>query len=228
VSVERWKNIGLKVEVIDLSTLSEGTGANNRELTKQSSHLGEAKQSAPVLTPKIMSLLFADALHFSKLTEEQIPLFLNHFLGLIAGLLNRTSHQPVMRNTWGDGLFMVFETVREAGELALELCDLINKTKWEEMALPNELSLRIALHSGPVFECIDPVSEKLNFFGSHVSRAARMEPITPPGQVYASQGFAALSAAHGVQDFVCDYVGQVPQAKGYGTFPTYHVHRSNR
>ena len=36
---------------------------------------------------------------------------------------------------------------------------------------------------------------------------------------------AALAAAQGTQNFVCDYVGQVPQAKGYGTFATYHVRR---
>jgi len=34
----------------------------------------------------------------------------------------------------------------------------------------------------------------------HVSRAARIEPITPPGQVYASQAFAALAAAENVTD----------------------------
>ncbi|HEY9667290.1 MAG TPA: RyR domain-containing protein [Coleofasciculaceae cyanobacterium] len=29
----------------------------------------------------------------------------------------------------------------------------------------------------------------------------------------------------GIRDFTCDYVGQTPWAKGYGTFPTYHVRR---
>lgn len=213
---------GLKVEVIDLTEILEDIGGNSLDLAPQN---GNRDRSVPGLVPEIKSLLFADALHFSRLKEDQIPLFLNHFLGTIAELLKRTSYQPVMRNTWGDGLFMVFKSVQEAGEFALELCDLINQTKWEEKSLPAELNLRIALHAGPVFECIDPISEKQNFFGTHVSRAARIEPITPPGQVYASQGFAALAAAAGTQKFVCDYVGQVPQAKGYGTFPTYHVHR---
>ena len=61
-----------------------------------------------------------------------------------------------------------------------------------------------------------------------MNRAARLEPITPPGQVYASQVFAALASAEGVRDFTCDYVGQTPLAKGYGTFPTYHVRRRKR
>ena len=64
-----------------------------------------------------------------------------------------------------------------------------------------------------------------DYTGMHVSRAARIEPITPPGHVYASRSFAALAAAQGARDFVCEYVGQTPLAKGYGTFPTYHIRR---
>jgi class 3 adenylate cyclase len=58
-----------------------------------------------------------------------------------------------------------------------------------------------------------------------VSRAARIEPITPPGQVYASEAFAALAAAESVKSFACDYVGQQALAKSHGTLPTYHVRR---
>jgi class 3 adenylate cyclase len=223
--VAHWKNLGLDVEVIDVARILEAAGGKGHEVASQTGGRDEGTSSVPAEGPEIMALLFADAQHFSKLSEDQIPLFLNHFLGTIAELLRRTSYQPVMKNTWGDGLFMVFQSVQEAGGFALELCDLINETKWEEKSLPAELNLRIALHAGPVFECIDPISERQNFFGTHVTRTARIEPITPPGQVYASQGFAALAAAQGPQGFVCDYVGQVPQAKGYGTFPTYHVRR---
>jgi len=86
-----------------------------------------------------------------------------------------------------------------------------------------DLTLRLALHAGPVSACVDPVTQHTNYIGSHVSWAARIEPITPHGQVYASQPFAALAAAQGVSSFTCDYVGQVPLAKEYGIFPTYHV-----
>ena len=223
-NVLRWRRDGLPVEVIDLLEILEAAGLNNPKEIRAVSR-DDVKSSVPNLVPEIKSLLFADALHFSRLNEDQIPLFLNHFLGTIAQLLKRTAYQPVMKNTWGDGLFMVFRDIEAAGGFALELCEAINQTNWEEKSLPADLNLRMALHAGPVFDCIDPITEKQNFFGTHVSRAARIEPITPPGQVYASQGFAALAAAQRTQTFVCDYVGQVPQAKGYGTFPTYHVHR---
>jgi class 3 adenylate cyclase len=103
------------------------------------------------------------------------------------------------------------------------LADLVTKTEWEKKGLRPELNLRIALHAGPVYEFDDPITKSITFSGTHVSRAARIEPITPPGQVYASEAFAALSAAKRTCDFTCDYVGQTPMAKGYGTLPTYHV-----
>jgi class 3 adenylate cyclase/tetratricopeptide (TPR) repeat protein len=220
--IDRWGIFGAPVEMIDLSGCVKAEGRSTK--INQTAG-GKVVDVNAALVPEIRSMLFADALHFSRLNEDQIPLFLVHFLGTIAELLLRTPHQPLMKNTWGDGLFLVFEKVQDAGAFALELCDVINQTKWEEKSLPAELSLRIGLHAGPVYECVDPVSERQNFFGWHVSRAARIEPITPPGQVYASQAFAALAAALKLPELACDYVGQVPQAKGYGTFPTYHVHR---
>ncbi|MFA5191677.1 MAG: TRAFs-binding domain-containing protein [Verrucomicrobiia bacterium] len=174
---------------------------------------------------RTMAMLFADAVGFSKLGEPEIPKFVRHFLGAVAGLIARSSHGPVLKSTWGDGLYFVFKSVSDAASFALDLSDLINQTNWSECGLPSGLSLRIALHAGPVYECHDPVSNQTNFTGNHVTRAARMEPITPPGEVYASQAFAALAAAEGAPGFACDYAGQTPLPKGYGMLPTYHLRR---
>ncbi len=175
---------------------------------------------------KLVAILFADAVGFSKLTEEQIPRFVHHFLGSIGELLASVADAPITKNTWGDAIYLVFPGVEAAGRFALDLRDLLHRTSWKEKGLPENMSLRIALHAGPVYSCLDPVLQQLNFIGSHVNRAARIEPITPPGQVYASQLFAALAAAADVGDLVFDYVGQVPLAKHFGTFPLYHVGRS--
>ena len=63
------------------------------------------------------------------------------------------------------------------------------------------------------------------FLGGHIGHAARIEPVAPPGQVYASQAFAALAAADRVPHFACRYIGQMSPAKGYGIYPTYHIQR---
>jgi class 3 adenylate cyclase len=88
--------------------------------------------------------------------------------------------------------------------------------------LPLTFNLRVALHCGPVHCATDPITGAPIYTGPHTSRAARIEPITPPGQVYASSAFAAVAAATGAQ-FAMSYVGRMPLAKGYGSLGLYHV-----
>ncbi|NEP87980.1 MAG: hypothetical protein F6K18_14770 [Okeania sp. SIO2C2] len=138
----------------------------------------------------------------------------------------QSSYKPVMKNTWGDALYYVFSNVRDAGLFALEVCDLVQSTDWEKVGLPASLNLRVALHTGVVYKYTNPITGDTTYSGTHVNYAARIEPITPPGKVYSSQEFAAMVASEGVKEFTCDYVGKTPLAKGYGTFPTYHVRPS--
>ena len=49
--------------------------------------------------------------------------------------------------------------------------------------------------------------------------------MTPPGEVYVTEAFAARLAL-GARDFACDYVGQVPAAKGWGTMRMHHLRRA--
>ena len=161
--------------------------------------------------------------------RDRIRLFAEHFLGLVARLLDpqpsALSAQPLLVNTWGDGLYFVFDGVGAAGEFALSLCEAVGAEDWKSKGFRQDITLRIALHAGPVYACLDPVTKRPSYMGAHVSHAARIEPITPPGEVYASGAFAALVWSEGVRGFHCSYVGQTPLAKGHGTFRTFVVHR---
>ncbi len=178
----------------------------------------------PQFEPQIVGLLFADVRGFSALSDDEIPLFVERVLGAIADELSRAPRPPLIANTWGDGLYLVFDSIRETGEFALQLCERMRTADWRAMGFEHDLALRIGLHAGPAYAFQDPVTSRPNFIGAHVSRAARIEPITPPGEVYASQAFAALARSEGAQTFSCAYVGQTPMAKHYGTFPTYVIH----
>ena len=96
---------------------------------------------------------------------------------------------------------------------------------WRALGLSTPLRLRIALHAGPVYEVLNPIINRKAYMGAHVSQAARIEPITPPGQVYASQAFAAVAAATGVEELAFEYVGRTALAKEYGSLPLYYVRR---
>jgi class 3 adenylate cyclase len=180
------------------------------------------------LEPQVVGLLFADVRGFSTLSDDEIPLFVEGVLGAIADELSRATRPPLIANTWGDGLYLVFDSVRETGAFALQLCERFRSADWRAIGFRHDLALRIGLHAGPAYAFLDPVTGRPNFIGAHVSRAARIEPITPPGEVYASQAFAVLARSEGVQSFSCSYVGQTPMAKAYGTFPTYVLHPDKR
>ena len=220
--VQNWRSLGYNAEVVDLSKISKSVAAVSDRQKKQSDDQRSPLQG---FASRIVAILFADAVGFSKLSEAEVPRFVQHFCGEIANLAKKYSKTIIANNTWGDGLYFVFSDVAAAGEFGLEIAELVAKTDWAKKGLRTELNLRIALHAGPVYEFDDPITERRNYSGTHVSRAARIEPITPPGQVYASEAFAALAAAQRVRDFNCDYVGQTPMAKGYGTLPVYHLRR---
>ena len=174
-------------------------------------------------THEVRAMLFADAVGYSALSEDQTLSFVTQFLGAVADLNARTAQRPEHIETTGDGLYMVFGCVRDAGNYALELNKLVTGTDWTARGLPRGLNIRIALHCGPVYVGRNPVTGLPLYTGPHTSRAARIEPITPPGQVYASSAFAAVAAAIGADRWVMQYVGRMPLAKGYGPLGLYHV-----
>ncbi len=91
--------------------------------------------------------------------------------------------------------------------------------------LPESLALRLSGHMGPVFSVDDPVRGSRTFAGTHISRAARVEPVTPPGAVYVTEPFAADLELSGSGELRCDYVGQMPTAKDYGRLRMYRLRR---
>jgi class 3 adenylate cyclase len=222
-AVEHWRAHGYRPEIIDLTQFSLGLSKFDKPGTRDETRGVVQSKESNVFPSRVVAVLFADAVGFSKLTEDEVPRFVQHFLGAIANLTGKFAKHVVAKNTWGDGLYVVLSDVCSAGEFALQLAHLVCSTDWQRKGLPPGLNVRIALHAGPVYQFDDPITGNRSYGGTHVSRAARIEPITPAGHVYASESFAALAAARDEESFVCDYVGQTPLAKAYGTMPMYHV-----
>jgi hypothetical protein len=71
----------------------------------------------------------------------------------------------------------------------------------------------------------DPITRKPTYWGRELTRAARIEPRTPEGEVYVTDAFAALLALEPVVAFVTEYVGRVTTAKEFETIPMYQLQR---
>jgi hypothetical protein len=176
--------------------------------------------------PRIVrAMLFADVKGFSLLTDEHTLIFAERVLGELAKALHRHRTHVWHRRTWGDAVFLVLTDAPTAASCALDLQEAMASIDLESEGLPGHLALRLGAHLGPVFRYHDPVIDGLDFTGSHVSRTARIEPVTPPGAVYVSEPFAAALVLADRRDLTCDYVGHMPLAKGYGRLRMYRLRR---
>lgn len=90
----------------------------------------------------------ADAVRYSRLSEDQIPRWVEHLLGAVAELNRRTQHRCEHVETAGDGLYLVFAEVTDAARYALELSALVAGTDWAACGLPAEFGLPVAAALG--------------------------------------------------------------------------------
>ena len=237
-SVERWQRRIGPAEKIDLAELRAPTG-----LVRQSGSAGKPQVAGPpeprpraallaadstgAERPQrtLKTMLFADFAGSSRLHDSTLPQFQQAFWKIAAGQLEASRAEPLLASTWGDALYVVFESAADGAEFALRFLDGMRETDWLALGLSDATPIRIALHAGPVFRGFDPIMRRDNFFGSGVTKAARIEPVTPPGTVYASEAFAATLAATGSDEFVLEYVGRLPLAKSYGESRIYRLDR---
>jgi class 3 adenylate cyclase len=223
-AVQYCMHHGFKVRL--MMDLAPGSEAVTRELKPSSAGTTSAVRHVAMVDEapqQICAVVFADAVGFSKLSERDVPKFVSHYLTCAMHALQSHKIVPLVKNTWGDGLYLVFETVGEAGIFALEFRDRILAAKSLELGLPIAPSVRIAAHAGPLYRIYDPVIGQWSYVGANVTRAARMEPSTDPGKVFASLAFAALAAAERVTAFACCPVGRRQLVKGAGEMEIYEL-----
>lgn len=152
----------------------------------------------------LKAMLFADVKGFGKLSEKQVPLFVSRVLAPLAAHKNEADAMPCHINTWGDGLFLVFDTVGAAAKTAVNLQAAFQTIDLVGIGLPESLALRIGGHYGPVHTLEDPFLNQPGIFGREVTMAARIEPVTVPGSIFVSEPFACALAISKHKGFVCE------------------------
>ncbi len=250
--VELWRRLGREPIIVEPprpATLEITAGHAGDVPTRASARFpnpgnNSTRCERDTLRQDVKTLLFADIVGYSKLRETVIPQFVGIFLEAVSRLTATSAHAPRQLNTWGDAIYAGFDFAHDAGCFAMELIQLIRDSQddWARQGLyltetlpggeveTHPLDIRIGLHTGPVFVHYNPVLRQLNFTGTHVNRAARIEPVAAPGEVFASEEFTALAeldrvlrpehwarsgGAAEALSFVCEYAGTMPLAKGY-------------
>jgi class 3 adenylate cyclase len=128
-------------------------------------------------------------------------------------------------NTWGDALYLALDDNRAAADVLCALQEAKAGIDDAAIGLPPGSGMRIAGHYGSVYEVDDPVTGMPNYYGTEVSRAARVEPITPPGQVYVTEPMAAAVEMTCSDAYECRYVGRLALAKDFGVERIYRLTR---
>ncbi|MGE5516310.1 MAG: adenylate/guanylate cyclase domain-containing protein [Bacteroidota bacterium] len=238
--IDQWEDI-TRLRLVDLDGLlqqhPELLGPDGPALPNLD--FGDAEDEEAGQGRVIRSMLFCDIAGYSKLKEENTPAFLDFLARLKQGLA-AAGVEPISINTWGDAIFAVMDKAAPMAEYALTMQEVVTRLG-DEMheQFPRPLNLRISLHAGPVFEAIDPICGRKNFYGSHINRAARLEPVTVIGHVYATQQFVAVLTAEEsaqrsvmvsngepyVEKYVSEYVGVLSLAKDFGKQTVYHLRR---
>ena len=211
--VAAWRGHGGRSRTLD-------PGRVERDLSRPSPAAGGGYERA------LAAILFTDFAGFSTLSETALPAFWDGVMRRVADVLDEHRDSIVCRNSWGDALYAVATDAPLAARIALELQDALADFDYRTLGLDGTGGMRIGVHYGPAFRTVDHITGRTTFYGTEVSKTARIEPVTPPGAVFATEPFAAILALEAGEDFTCRYVGRIPLAKKYGEHRMYRLTRA--
>ncbi|MCD4817172.1 MAG: adenylate/guanylate cyclase domain-containing protein, partial [Candidatus Cloacimonetes bacterium] len=238
--VDKWPNKEL-CHIINIRDLHRNQNEYSPKLVQLKNTSKQVKKEIIHSISKkreIFTMLFADIVGYSKLKEVDYPHFYD-FLKEVAEQLKEFSSYSKFINTWGDAIFTVMDKAIPLIEYAFALNHAVNNADHIKLKLPDKMNIRIALHAGPAFEIKDPITSRNNVYGSHVNRAARIEPVTLPGHIYASEQFVAQLVSEQVEYeyeaikknkpvkciFALEYVGSMKLHKDFGMQSVYHIRK---
>ena len=223
--IDQWADM-MRLHIIDLDDLRPAPPA------------APAVETPRVATGarEIRALMMSDIVGSSRVTEAQMPLYAG-FLNRIAQELSANAPAPTFANTWGDAIFATAPSAVDLATYALALKAAVLEFGDLEGALETPLGMRISLNAGPVLETDDAIAGRLGNFGAEIVRAARIEPVTTPNQIYATDPFVSLLLAEENQSktqaetegrdwassFQIEYIGRVVLAKNAGAEGLHHL-----
>lgn len=205
----------------------QASGHESRLVPVEATVRGRAAQAdSKGCVRELRPLMFGDTAGFSRLREGQLRQYRKLFFGTIATELEACGDDVLSANSWGDAIYLVMADAARAARCAVGIQEELRAIDFPAHGFEHPLRLRLSLHYGPVFPGLDELTGAQTYFGKEVTFAARMEPVTPPGEVYATEELASQLALAGETEIAADYVGTVELAKQYGTAPMYLLRRT--
>ncbi len=185
-----------------------------------------ASDGSPVLR-RFVGTLFADFAGYSRLAEQDLPVFQAVMIGGIADQLRPHAGHILLQHTWGDAVHIVTDDAATVATVAADIHALVDRVRPTLPGMLGKLELRLSAHYAPVHEGLDAVESSTTYFGSQLSFAARVEPVTPPGMIFVTEAFAARLALEAPERYTTEYAGEIELAKRYGKYRLYSLRRGD-
>ena len=171
---------------------------------------------------KIAALMFLDVKDYSTLTNVQLESLRREVFRKVDRWIDAIPYD--YQNSWGDAVVVASQDVHKMTKLALRVRDYFKTMKWIELDMPN-LAPRIALHAGSVSIEYNAMRQAKGIVGTQVNLAARIEPVTPPGHVWATDNFVLPLKQEYQEMFAWDDLGEIQLAKEWGVKQLYRIRR---
>lgn len=211
-NISKWRSLGHRCEIIDSPV-----------------HLPQAVvrafgQPHPAQRREPHAILFSDVRGFSKLNDSGVVWFFNELHPVLAAVIDRYRDDIQFVDTWGDAIYLVARKASTVAHIAAELNDAMNGIDQSSLVLDEPLMLRIGLHYGPVYKLYDHLAQTVTYASTDVTKTARIEPVTPPGEIFGTEPLVAMLELEGEHWARYRYAGTIQSAKGYGAFRMFHIH----
>ena len=194
-AMDQWPEMA-RLSIIDLDDVRLEAGLPSAPRRRLDDRAADALDdlSLDVSPRAIRAILFADMASYTQMADEEVPL-LYDFLAEAGQRVAAISEPPMLVETWGDAVHAVTERAHHLADWTMALTRAVAEIDVEAFGLRRRPQFRMALHVGPVFVGIQPLTGRGTVFGHHISRTARIEPIVAPGAVCASAPFVAALRA---------------------------------
>ena len=171
-------------------------------------------------------LVFADLKGFSNLEQAQVHTLFTDVWTDLAQATQKPRAKAKYFDTWGDGLVAVFEEGHPTLEFLFAYLYFFQAGALARRGL-QALQPRIGAHFGEIEIYNDPLTGRPNVLGAHLHTAARIEPITPPGEILVTEEFKQAIDRLPIQpqDIAFDRLGMFPLAKSFGERELYRLRK---
>jgi len=179
-----------------------------------------------------VTILFADIKGYSSLNlKQKLAIHEDVEPEALKAIVEEVGRKSITHyNSWGDAYLLLFTSVEAGIKAALTLRDKFrSRANWTELGLPSSLNIRCSLHVGDVvikdFE--NPIfgEKKQDVVGKNVDLTARIEPVTPPGRIWATEQIVSLLTDNSPDGISFDPIGKRELAKRWGIRDLYDIRR---